>query len=176
MNESTAALEMLWEGLQRLPSLSPASVDAAPKRPLSRQQLLDDIPTYMAGLWTIRHAIPASQVELQEALDGSELPEKYRAWLLKALLEAYRSAQGLAALSDDDWGWRLMSPSDRETWPQNGQDVFYFFDVMGTHLGKFNGAQEGSPEDTLTGDAGFSGACGFLDAYSVACWAPRPLQ
>lgn len=171
MNESTAAVEMLWEGLQRLSRLSPSPVGRAPKKPLSRQQLIDDMPAYMAWVWTNRHAVPASKEALKEALAGTEVSEPYRAWLL----EAYRSAQGLAEVSDDAWGWRLMSPSDRETWPQDGQDVFYFFDVVGTHLGRFYGANDTNPEDVLTGDAGFSGIGGFLDAYDVACWAPRPM-
>lgn len=174
MNQSAEAVDMLWEGLHRLGSQDSVSEEhkaSAPKRPLSRQQLIDDIPAYMAWVWLHRHAIPASKAELEEALAGTEVSEQYRDWLL----EAYRSAQGLAALSDDDWGWRLMNPSDRETWPQDGQDVFYFFDVVGTHLGQFNGAQDEGAEDDLTGGACFSGACGFLDAYDVACWAPRPL-
>lgn len=175
MNQSVAAVEMLWEGLQRLSVAPSVPVESSPagsaKRPPSREQLIDDMPSYMAWVWTSRHAIPASKEALLEDLQGSAVSEKYLTWLL----EAYESANGLKAMDDTEWGWFLMNPSDRSTWPVAGQKVFYFFDVVGTHLGQFNGARDENPEDPLTGDAGFSGACGFLDAYDVACWAPRPL-
>ncbi len=165
---SPAVVAALWDGLAQVQARRNLPRSEEPKRPMSAEELVAKMPGYMAWAWLRRNKTPNSVEALTEALAADPT---YNDWLT----EMHCSALGLAALPADTWGWRLMDPRDSTTWPEDGQAVFYFFEVVGSHAGTFAGQEREPSEEDHTGGAGFAGAYGFLDLYDVACWAPRPV-
>lgn len=208
MTVSSPIVQMLWSGFQELSARQAKSqkkqrqyeqmsdkqkavedekLRNRKRKKMSREELIQTLPHYAAVIWSRRHPLPASIEQLAQSLDN---PDEGMAKKISWLEEIHRSIKGLEQLTDEQWVWNIMDEADRSTWPQDGQKVYYFFDVVGTHPGTFEGPRptadpyspkkgQGSDEDLFgeefTGGACFGGASGFLDVYDVSHWAPRPL-
>ena len=158
---SPGALDMLWEGAQALKrSRATARVHHREYRLMSRALLAKNLQGYLAWAWTLRHPSPDSK----EAVGAAVAAEK-PAWGQR-LEKLFDTVQALEAMSDEDFRWSSIE----DEVPTDGQEVLYFFDVVGTHPGHYeaNDHAEAFSMDTFVGD--FSG---FLSG-DVTHWMPRP--
>lgn len=175
------AIDMLWEGLARIGGSRATIVDRS--SPMTRGELIDRFPEYVARVWSFRNPRPATRADLVEYINthGAELAPR-----LDWLLEMYQSRQ---ALLDDpqELVWHRVDPTDVLTWPSAKQKVYYHFDVVGTHPGVFSAPltqqeieedarENGTPVVHPIEIGGFSSALGFLDMFDVSHWTPRPLS
>ena len=208
MTVSSPIVQMLWSGFQELSARQAKSQEKQrqyeqmsdkqkavedeklrnrKRKMMSREELIQTLPHYAAVIWSRRHPLPVSIEQLAQSLDN---PDEGMAKKISWLEEIHSSIKGLEQLTDDQWAWNVMNEADRSTWPADQQKVYYFFDIVGTHPGTFEGplppeqlaaerAAQGLTEDIFgedfTGGASFGGASGFLDIFDVSHWAPRPL-
>lgn len=178
----TPAISMLWTGIEkhkiaqaRFEMLETQNPDSAyseirPHVLPQASELAARFPRYVARLWLRRMPTPGSFEELStQVLAPGEQMDRRREWLAE-MYHTYRLLESVPQLE-----WRTMDAEDRSTWPQHNQKVFYFFEIVGAHPGNFYAKADDTLPDDFTGGARFESASGFLDAFDVSHWAPRPV-
>lgn len=67
-----------------------------------------------------------------------------------------------------DFGWTKINPKDKDTWPEDGQKVYYYFEPFDSyHEGSFCSYTDYDNDYTWTG---FYGRSGFCDIYDAPYW------
>ena len=158
MTDLTRAADMLWNSLQAYQVRKERPTRPAENRDhvlLDKAQTRRTLLTAPAFNWLFKNKAPASREALADALAADAR------WV--AALEEVETA--IAALDEMHEGQFRWIPLD-EARPIENQKVLYFFEIVGTHPGRYAGTDEGM--DLFVGLFG-----GFLGG-DVTHWMPLP--
>lgn len=138
----------------------------APHTPLTREQMALRVGQDMGRAWLRKHKAPQSLDQLRD-----EVLAENATWA-KRMMISYRCKRALESMPDEAFVWRTTGRRDDgsigqgDGWPKQGQLVLYFFEMVGSHPGFFEG-EEG----------GLDVFCGLFNGFlggDVTHWMPMP--